>query len=83
MVIFFKQDHQTFITLTREGSAKYHKILDSFIELDNHLKSNASIQQLYVQEKPARVSTKGLTIKSSQMIEAKIIADKLIKSISE
>jgi hypothetical protein len=83
MVLFFKQDHQTFITLTKEGSAKYHKILDSFIELDNHLKSNASIQPLYVQEKPARVPTKGLTIKSNQMIEAKLIADKLIRRISD
>ena len=83
MVLFFKQDHQTFITLTKEGSAKYHKILDSFIELDNHLKSNALIQPLYVQETPARVPTKGLTIKSNQIIEAKLIADKLIKRISD
>src|SRR5439155_22237395 len=38
MVRFFKQDHQTFITFTKEGSARYHKKLEYFVELDNNLK---------------------------------------------
>jgi hypothetical protein len=83
MVRFFKQDHHTFITFTKRGVIMSQKRLKVLQKLDDHLKSNPSLQHIYAEEKQGRASAKGLTIKSTQIMEAKLIADKLIKNITD
>jgi hypothetical protein len=43
-VRFFKQENQTFITLTKQGQKMYQETLEQFQELDNYVKSIPSLQ---------------------------------------
>jgi hypothetical protein len=82
---FSKQENQTFITLTNQGQTMSQERLMLFRELDNRLKSFPSLQDRDTKEKQSRGTSlaRSLRTKPREMIDAELIADRLIKSISD